>query len=433
MNSKRLKVAHTSDTGSTTQELLPSASINDLPNDILQHCFSFIPGQYVTVGPVSKQFYINYSLLGIQATSAFITADMLLNIGNNRRTTADAVASDLQLTEYCFILEAPVDFMQRVCYNAAIRGRTDIVECAFTFGLDPKKLLSGEKLFHKLAEDDNLGMLEYLFSHTKTKEILQNDQFVHSFICSIAVKNGHFHILKWCHQEYGADSFIDIDVYEAVAEFGDLDILKWCIKESVDSFDFREQEKVAFIAARTGNVEILQYVQENSVDYFHEVLSDRVSSYAAVSGSIKMLEFCQRNEYPFDEETCAYALRNDDKAQALKTLKWLRNHNCPWDESTCHSAVERDNLAALKWVRENGCPWDEYTFAFAAANHNISMLEYCFENGCPMSRDACKLTMRVDLQPMERKYHAKALDTLKWLRERSCPWNEQTLKNAAGS
>jgi hypothetical protein len=65
---------------------------------------------------------------------------MLLKIGNNRVTTADAVASDLQLTENCFILEAPMKFMQKVCYNAAVRGHTDILECAFTFGLDGEKL-----------------------------------------------------------------------------------------------------------------------------------------------------------------------------------------------------------------------------------------------------------------------------------------------------
>lgn len=51
---------------------------------------------------------MNYSLLDIQETTTFITADMLLKIGNNRVTTADAVASDLQLTENCFILEAPM-------------------------------------------------------------------------------------------------------------------------------------------------------------------------------------------------------------------------------------------------------------------------------------------------------------------------------------
>ncbi|GFH55038.1 predicted protein [Chaetoceros tenuissimus] len=135
MSNKRLKVSPVCD---NREE--PSASLQDLPNDVLKYCFSFIPGSYITVGPVSMNFYSNYSTLGIHESASFNSAETLLEIGKNRRTTADAVSSDIKLTEYCFVVDAPEKFMEKVFCMAATKSRRDIIECCKTFGINCNKV-----------------------------------------------------------------------------------------------------------------------------------------------------------------------------------------------------------------------------------------------------------------------------------------------------
>lgn len=110
-----------------------SASICDLPFDLLKYCFSYISGSYITVAPVSRRFFSSYST---DDSDTVNSADTLLKIGKNKRTTADTVSSDLKLTEYCFTLDAPDKFMHKVCYKSIMKGRQDIVECGLIFGVD---------------------------------------------------------------------------------------------------------------------------------------------------------------------------------------------------------------------------------------------------------------------------------------------------------
>ena len=79
----------------------PSASLQDLQqdNDVMNLIFSFIPGSYTTIGCVSKLFYRDYSTRGIHESADFKSADSLLRIGRMKRTTAEAVSSDIKLTE----------------------------------------------------------------------------------------------------------------------------------------------------------------------------------------------------------------------------------------------------------------------------------------------------------------------------------------------
>lgn len=69
-----------------------SASISDLPNYLLKHCFSFISGSYITVAPVSRRFFSSYATISIDDSDTVNSADTLLKIGKNKRTTADALS-----------------------------------------------------------------------------------------------------------------------------------------------------------------------------------------------------------------------------------------------------------------------------------------------------------------------------------------------------
>ncbi|GFH47591.1 hypothetical protein CTEN210_04066 [Chaetoceros tenuissimus] len=413
MSNKRLKVTH----GGTE---VPAASISNLPNDLLKHCFSFIPGQYVTVAPVCRQFFTSYCTVGLGDNDTVNSAEALLKIGKNKRTTADVVADDVLLFEHYITNNAPKEFIESVCCRAASRGRRDILEYAPIFGVDVRDILGGAEINWEeaLAKEGNIDCLKYL--HEKfdcfTKE-LGFDRRLGSMI-NPAAEKGHVHILQWIYEMTKSNipsvRIWDIGVIQKIVSFGKIECIKWCHNTFERSLDFSDY--VEHVAS-TGNVDALKWLAQldgNSISD-QSLLAD-----AARSGSIEMLEYCNQMSDSFlSVFVPALAMRNKDKDQSLEVLKWLRQHDCPWDEKTCCSLALRDNLNALKWARNEGCLWDADTFASAAGTGNIEILEYCLANRCPIDERACSVAARITNE-------SKALETLKWLREHSFPWNERT-------
>ncbi|GFH47602.1 predicted protein [Chaetoceros tenuissimus] len=207
-NNKRLKTTHVSPI--VREE--PSASLKDLPNDVLKHCFSFIPGSYIAVAPVCRQFYSNYCTMGMDDSDTVNSADALFQISRNKRTTADAVSNDVYLTELSFILDAPKEFVYKVCNKAAIKRHHDVIECAVAFGVE-------------YGEEDELFKLDY-------------------------------------------------DVLETLGREGDLDMLKF-LNSKFELIQFSEDglrlsiegwETIMLGAARSGHVEILDWISEIDPD-----------------------------------------------------------------------------------------------------------------------------------------------------------------------
>ncbi|GFH48894.1 hypothetical protein CTEN210_05370 [Chaetoceros tenuissimus] len=374
---KRLKVSN-----SSSLSEVPSASISNLPNDVLKHCFSFIPGSYVTVAPVSRQFFSNYSTVGICDSDSVNSADSLLKIGKNRRTTADAVASDIKLTEYCMINEAPEEFMIKACQKAASKGRTDIIECAHILGIDIKKVVGKfkwpggpENLIIKLAKEGNLEMLKYFdnrFPETVADANLRD--WRGTFQLARDEDRNNVHVMKWIVEEKQKRQ-------------------DHCLIQALESHEAL-------------NIDVT--VAEPSWNVF-EV--------ASLQGNLEVLERCHRNNFQCESWALNYAIMNKDKERALETLKWLRRHGCPWDEESqfCEQAARNNNLEALKWARSEGCPWDEDTLVEAARIGNIAMLEYCLQNKCPLDAKTCSWAMF-------NEDHHTALEVLKTLRKYYCPW-----------
>ncbi|GFH47598.1 hypothetical protein CTEN210_04073 [Chaetoceros tenuissimus] len=434
MSNKRLKVARTSDTREK-----PLMSIIDLPNDLLKHCFSFVPGSYITIAPVSKQFFQNYCTVGMDDSNTVNSADTLLKIGRNKRTTADAVSSDLYLTELSFISNAPNKFMNKVCQKAIMKGRKDIIECATVFGVDFEREVFGERyrpnedaditdsasgethlMLGTLAEEGNLDMLKYLFERFSW---LWLGDIKSSIAVEAASIKGHLHILRWFQEKvefFTRSGYETLEIQESIDGAilnGHFHILRWLADCGTEYLSNSWYHKTA---ASSGSVEMIKFIQEKT----HPQSNETVFAAAAESGSIEMLEYYHENNCPFDSSAYHDAFENKDKAKVIQTLKFLHQHGCRWDEKVCELAAKTDNLCALKFARSKGCPWNpNETVNSAAMSGSIEILEYCLENGCELSADLCTFAMhaRDDL---------KALETLKWLRQRSCLWNYQTCYQA---
>ena len=405
----------------------PTASIGDLPSDVLKHCFSFIPGSYVTVAPVSRHFFSNYVTLGIHESAAFNSADSILKMGRNRRTTVDsttvdAVSNDMKLTEYAFMSKAPQEFLNKVCIKAAAKGRKHILEFAAAFGMDVAQILEGcSSWAEALAEEGNIDFLKYL--HERFNCFSQDYCSEWHKIAVSAASGGHVHILDWIYDMVESIEpflFDDSDV-DDVIEAGNVEVLKWCNQALDGTLDF---ERFGPTVAASGNINALKYLFEVSHDkYFNE----EISEIAAKMGNLEMLEFCHQNfDNPFNEKTCAESLHNKDKDQALKVLQWLRRHDCAWDEKTCSAAASKDNMLALQWAKRNGCSWNEDTCNAAVRNYNLEILMFAHENGCEWSKD----TYAYCFKPFGLKYKVNKIPTeprvgmepiLKYLEENDCP------------
>lgn len=436
---KRLKTAHGSpivkDFGSSAEA--PSASVSDLPNDLLKQCFSFIPGQYITVAPVCRHFFSNYCTVGMGESETANSADALFQISRNKRTTADAVSNDVHLTELSFILDAPKEFIYKVCNKAARKRHRDVIECAVAFGVehgyDKDMFTLDRSVLGRLAEDGDLDMLKFLNFHFRlsSRNISGHALYLMAWerILYGAARRGRIDILDWMTEVVCFDFLFESEYsYESIDEImracyrmGSYESVVWWRKQFGSRLDEIEDNECMSLVAESGNVELLRHVQKNLFE--RSVSSEEIFARAARSGNIEMLKYCYQNSFPFNEDVCGYVLDNIHNDHALQVLKWLRRHNFPWNEKTCSFAAKHENLDALKWARSAGCPWNEITFAVAAKNGNIEMLEYCLDNGCPMDAKACELavTNGDDL---------KALETLKWLRKHSCPWDERTYQGA---
>jgi len=364
--------------------------------------------------------------MGMDDSGTVNSADVLFQISRNKRTTVNAVSNDVYLTELSFLLDAPKEFIYKVCNKAAIKRHHDVIECAVAFGVEhgeeDELFRLDNKVLETLGQEGDLDMLKFLNSKFKLTEV---NKYYHrlktngwDIIMREAARAGHVDILDWVSEiayhivDHQADIGED-DIVCKIGALGNYESVLWCQKVwSSECFQYYD-----FEVARSGNVQVFKHLEHTfngSGDPFEG---------AVQSGSVEMLEYCFQRQYPFDETTCAKSLCNTDKDQALQVLKWLRQHNCPWDEETCSSAAENGNIKALKWARSEGCPWNEETFAASAESGNIEILEHCLDNGCPMDARACDRAVR-------NEHDSKALETLKWLRQHSCPWDQRTYEKA---
>ena len=439
-----------------------STSLQDLPNDVLKYCFSFIPGSYITVGPVSKHFYSNYSTLGIHESATLNSANILLQIRKNKRTTAGAVSSDLQLTEYCFIIGAPDKFMEKVCVEAAIKSRRDILDCSETFGINCKNIIEHNshrpytrRIMDKLAEEGNLDMIEYLVekydlihenSFSRIDDVFEGEGVLERrlFFCGIddvfkgAVKKGHLDTLQWINENFPKymnrtqtehETMLEENghyMFDTVFSEGDLATITWF----VDNVDLNiDNEDIYRMVAWRGELHVFEAIRGY---YEPAIFNEEIFEVAALSGNVELLDYLYQNNCPFDSSENMYSkvLDQRDKDKALLAIKWLRRHNFPWDEETCASAASNKNLSALKWVRNEGCPWDERTLVEASWRYRgcksdiTEMIEYCIQHGCPLSSRTCQYAMH-------NSDDSIALEVLKLLRKHSCPWDEKTCEDAA--
>ena len=111
-----MKGAGTHQSSSNSSSSNDIQHIDELPQELFQHCLEFVgKGNFAFVAPVSKHFYWNYISMGVEMENNMLTVDALLELGINKYTSAEAIATgSMRLATECF-LKAPKEFKEAVC------------------------------------------------------------------------------------------------------------------------------------------------------------------------------------------------------------------------------------------------------------------------------------------------------------------------------
>lgn len=120
-----------------------------------------------------------------------------------------------------------------------------------------------------------------------------------------------------------------------------------------------------------------------------------------------------------------HVLRGACAFGSVPILEWIFEHEgSVYDESTVfvYEAASRGKWDATKWLKEKGFAINFYSLSLCAAQHgNLEILEWTSkECHVPLHEHHCEEAARGD-----------QLETLKWLRERGCPWGYATTQRAA--
>ncbi|GFH46454.1 hypothetical protein CTEN210_02928 [Chaetoceros tenuissimus] len=398
--------------------------IQDLPDDLFQYCLEFVgKGNFAFMAPVSKYFYWNYISQGVQVQGNVFDVDVILQQGRNKYTSAAAVCNgSMKLVTACF-LNAPLTIQHKACRLAAVEGRKDVLECAYSLGVSLPQAMKVDRqaLLEKIVTGRHLEVIKFLLMKGGIEEI-KSKEFIDELL-----SNGHVLDVYWMVENKIVTRQNAFNMKFSFAEEGHFDILK-------QKFRRNDRNYQTFLtkAARGGQVEIFNWLLQRGDCTWDLTLFKN----ATLGGSIPILKQCLENNCPSDASICAYAVKpHDNTAKALNTLKWLRENGIPWNERTCELAAVNGNLEALKWAKSNGCPWNVQTLKDAVIRGDLPLIEYCLENGCPsdssLYKDAFKYfqyrrSTKSDIKTPETK-----LDIFKLLHHHGVPWNKDASYEAA--
>lgn len=194
-------------------------NLYDLPTDILQYLLTFAtPSTYYILVTYFRPFRSNKKKVYIRGRlikdaikydnpalcEYFISP--CLNL-----CSLAAEAGSHQVLKWSILKGYPYD--ESLLENACIIGKLDII----IWLQELFKLERLDILHYKIAAQyGHLNVLEYGYQHN---QLLQN-----SFICDMAARHGHLHILKWCREILWP---FDRYIFIAAVEGGNLEIVQW--------------------------------------------------------------------------------------------------------------------------------------------------------------------------------------------------------------
>jgi hypothetical protein len=333
---------------------------------ILEQVCTFLPGHYLFLGAVCKEW---------EALYAGIKAQQLRSVVCRHNHTSKHVICGTKTTVYSAAVASPatarlaVEFGLEFCSKKS--GRS--VQIIAGLHADMQTLTSLRELGMPLSG----VVVEAVALSGRLLQQLMSEQLCPrpSELSWYAARSGSISMLDWLRSE------------------------GWCVFA----------ERTCAGAALAGHIAALQYLR----DAGHEWDEEYVAHCAAMGGSIDIVEWLRQQQ---GMGFGAAALASAACSGQIRMCQHLRNTGCEWDDSACAEAAQGGYLDILRWLRENGCPWivSEVCRRAARPGH-VDILQFVVEQG-----EVLSATLLTDALNIAAEYDQ--LHTAQWLRERGAAW-----------
>jgi hypothetical protein len=113
---------------------------------------------------------------------------------------------------------------------------------------------------------------------------------------------------------------------------------------------------------------------------------------AASNGGVKCENWVQRSALGLQHEAIVMAIAASAGHTAV--CEYLRSLGCAWNDAACDRAAERGQFDTLRWLREHGCPWYVSTVCINAACYgSTDILDYVVQQGEVLDADVLADTL----------------------------------------
>eukprot|EP00953_Heterococcus_sp_UTEX-ZZ885_P035386 18275-Heterococcus_DN1.PRE.1 len=348
----------------TFQEHDLAAAINPIRDaGILQHVFTFLPGNWLFLGAVCSEWRAAYE------------------------GTADQQVRNIRMWDSgWFVTCGP----KTTCYSAAVASPAT-ARLASSCGLE-------------LRENFDLELIAGLHADMKTLTALRELGLGLSdtLVCAVA-QSGCLSTLQQLLSEQQCPRPDYLSEY--AASNGSISMLDWLRTQSWCVFD----HCTCAGAVYGRQLAALQHLRSEGCEWDAE----HVHNIAASSGNIELVEWLRQQE---GIEIGANTLAAAAGSGHIALCEHLRSTGCGWDASACARAGVFGQLDALRWLRSNGCPWDVSTVCTSAACGGYTdILDYVIEQGEVLS-------VELLTDALSCAGYNDQLRAAQWLRQRGANW-----------
>eukprot|EP00953_Heterococcus_sp_UTEX-ZZ885_P003694 2507-Heterococcus_DN1.PRE.7 len=348
-----------------TQKQALAAVYNPLRDvGILKRVFRFLPGNYLFLGNVCREWKSVYEGIGNQQALRVTIgrANKFVTCGNKHTLCSAAVSSPTTVR------------WASSCGLPAIHTSCKLQKIAGTF-----------------ADARTLAILREL------------GMPLSALLVNTAAASGRMSILQLLLSDQHCPRPSNLSHW--AAHSGSIPLLNWLRTQSWCIFD----HDTCAGAAKGGHLATLQHLRNEGCEWREQ----RIACYAASGGSIEVLEWLRQQQgIAVDTSTLSWAAC----AEQIGMCKHLRSLGCEWDASVCTSVATFGATDALRWLQDHGCPWDVSAVCCGAAFAGCTdILDYVLEQGEVLS--AAVLTKALNCAGAYRQ-----LQAAQWFREHGAEW-----------
>jgi hypothetical protein len=330
---------------------------------ILQQVFSFLPGHYLFIGAVCKEWQGLY--VG--------TKDRQFKV-HSLWDTLKFKTCDFKTTFWSVVVASPATVRLACACGLQVRNKTKLQWIAGLF-----------------ADAQTLATLREL-GMPLTSDVIQG-----------VAKSGRLNILQHLLLDQQCPRPHDLGRY--AARSGSISMLKWLRAEQWCVFD----ESTCTGAAQGGQLEALKHLRSIGCKWKEQ----SIPLYAAASGSIEVVEWLRQQEGIVIH---ARVLAAAAACNHIGMCQYLRSTGCEFTHVACKQAAAHGHISTLHWLRESGCQWKVRDVCIAASrNGHTDVLDYVIEQGEVL--DAELLTYALKIAGAYNQ-----LQAAQWLRQLGADW-----------